>query len=367
MKLPISTSIAKRAARAALVVGLLSAAAVVANPAGASQTATCGGRAVTIHGTSGNDTIFGTEGDDVIYSGSGDDNVYGLGGRDRICSGGGKDFVDGGAGNDWIWLGERNDKSKGGSGRDVIYGGAGNDIIVGGYGGDRLYGNNGNDRIVGGAGNDDLYGFGGNDRIEGGTGTDRINGGNDTDTCVSPGDTITGCELPVIAGPTAAGAYEAEMLSIINSERAKRGLSAVTRQANFDSYAQAWAAEMSTIPLPLNASKHHSPAFTGSGYPFQGLPSSVAWTAAFENVGFSTIGSSESPSSVMNRLFYSPGGSGFMTSAGHKCNILETAADGVGLGAYVDPQGNLWVAHLFFGNDWPLPAPIGECASTVSR
>ncbi len=318
---------------------------------------TCGGKLVTIEGTNDADVIYGTDGADVIWTGNGNDTIYAGAGPDYICSGNGNDYIEGNAGHDRIWAGGGHDKVRAGGGNDRVWGGAGKDRIFGQHGIDRLRGDTGVDRVHGGNGDDIL---------RGGDQLDTLWGAAGEDTCVSPGDTILECELPLVAGPSTS-AYADEMLRLINVERTNRSLAPVGRNADLDAYAQAWAVEMSKIPLPLSASKHHSPPFTGSNHPFQPLPSSTSWTAAFENVGYSTVGGSESPEDVINRLFYTPNGFGFMSSPGHKCNIVETGVSEVGVGAYVDSAGAVWVVQVFWGTASPLPAPIAECASVVNR
>jgi uncharacterized delta-60 repeat protein len=87
----------------------------------------CGGRPVTILGTSGNDTIRGTDGPDVILGLGGNDVIRGLGGDDILCGGPG------------------NDRLMGGPGRDRMFGQGGND---------KLFGDKGKDRHDGGSGRD---------------------------------------------------------------------------------------------------------------------------------------------------------------------------------------------------------------------
>lgn len=322
----------------------------------------CGGKVATIVGTTGDDVIHGTSGDDVIAALGGNDIVYGKQGADRICGSHGNDRLYGGDGNDKIYAYNGADHLQGGNGYDVLYGGRGADLLLG---------NNGRDTLKGGPGLDTLKGGAQRDNLRGGRHVDQLFGGTELDTCYSPGDVLNECEKGggrSFAGTSITAQYSNEMLRLINLERAKHsGVAPLTRHADLDSYAQAWAQEMSTVPLPLTSYKHHSPAFTGSNHVFQPLPSSVQWTTAFENVGYSTVGSNETVQSVMNRLFYSPGGSGFMSSPGHTCNILETAANEVGLGSYVDSQGRVWVVQVFWGTDYPLPAPVSSCSSVVSR
>ncbi|MGI9606062.1 MAG: CAP domain-containing protein [Acidimicrobiales bacterium] len=328
---------------------------------------TCNGLSATIVGTPGDDVLHGTDGVDVIVGLAGADVIFGHDGNDVICSGPGPDRIWAGVGNDVVYGNGGNDRIKGDLGRDHLFAGNGNDVVAGQAGADLLYGGSGRDKLAGGRGSDMLMGGDGNDRMFGQDGIDVLHGEANTDFCDSQGDTLVGCELPQVAGPTGLAAYESHMLTLINVERTNRGLAAIDRHPDLDSYAQAWAVEMSQFPLPLNAANHHSPPFTGSSYPFQSIPNSVQWTSAFENVGYSTVGGGETPNDVIDRLFYSPNGFGFMSSPGHKCNILETAAIDVGLGAYVDSNGAAWVVQVFWGTAYPLPAPIGECASVVGR
>ncbi|MDQ3774620.1 MAG: hypothetical protein M3461_09740 [Pseudomonadota bacterium] len=87
----------------------------------------CGGRAVTILGTSGNDTIRGTEGPDVILGLGGDDVIRGLGGNDTLCGGPGNDTLIGGPGRDRMFGQGGNDKLFGDKGKDRHDGGSGRD------------------------------------------------------------------------------------------------------------------------------------------------------------------------------------------------------------------------------------------------
>lgn len=345
------------------ILGFLAALLATASGASAASPLMCGGKVATVVGTSGNDTLRGTSGNDVIVALGGDDIIYGYAGDDMLC---------GGHGNDRIYGGDGSDKLYAFNGADHLQGGNGPDSLHGGRGPDTLLGNKGQDSLKGGPGVDVLRGGPQRDSLRGGLHVDQLFGGTELDTCYSPGDVLNDCERggggSLVAGPSITAQYSSEMLRLINNERAlESGLDPLVRHPDLDAYARAWAAEMSTVPLPLTSYKHHSPAFTGSNHPFQPLPSSVQWSSAFENVGYSTVGSGESVESVMNRLFYSPNGYGFMSSVGHKCNILETAANEVGLGSFVDSKGQVWVVQVFWGTDYPLPAPVGQCASVVGR
>ena len=340
---------------------------VSAGPAGAQDASvTCRGRDATIIGTAGADTIRGTSGVDVIAALGGDDMVFGLAGNDVICGGHGHDTIYGGDGADRIF---------GFNGADVLYGGKGPDRLIGGRGGDVLHGDNGRDVLRGGPGFDELRGGSQRDSLQGGQHLDMLFGGSELDECYSPSDILDACERG--GGVARRGAvlstalddqFAAEMFRLINVERADEGgLAPLTRNAALDAYADAWTKTMSEQPLPLERLRHHSPAFTGTDLVFQEIPDSRAWTHAFENVGYSEIGSNDSVQSVMQRLFYSPNGSGFTTSPGHRCNILETGVDEVGVGAFVDSNGALWVAQVFWGANSSAPTPVESCLTVAQR
>ena len=117
----------------------------------------CGGRAATIVGTTGDDVITGTEQRDVISALSGNDQVNALGGKDSVCGKGGRDQLKGKADGDLV---------KGGGGRDVAKGGGGDDVVRGGPKRDRLRGGSGDDLLAGGGGNDDCRGGSGADTLK---------------------------------------------------------------------------------------------------------------------------------------------------------------------------------------------------------
>lgn len=341
----------------------------IASPSGAQATPTCNGLDATIVGTDGADVLVGTDGVDVIVAMAGADTIYGREGNDIICGGPGPDFILAGKGHDQVWGNGGNDRIKGDLGHDVLYGGNGQDVLVAQAGADEMYGESGRDRLLGGRGTDVLRGGVDEDKLFGNNGTDLLYGDEGIDYCEpDAADPLQdSCETPQVAAPSLTELYENESLKIINDERASRGVPALQRHPDLDAYARAWTVEMATIGLPLQHQTHHSPAFTGSSYPFQNLPSSQPWVTAFENVGYATTSPQEAPSAVMERLFYAPNGYGFMSSAGHRCNVLETAAIEVGLGAFVDADGSVWVAQVYWGTEWPVPAPIAECASVVGR
>ncbi|HEY0317564.1 MAG TPA: calcium-binding protein [Solirubrobacterales bacterium] len=142
--------------------------------AGKAAAMTCGGKKVTIMGTSGNDVIVGKKASDVIYGGGGNDTISGgPNGNDTICGGPGDDTIHAGRGFDSLY---------GGGGDDKLFGETGSDMLDGGDGNDALSGSKGADNLHGGGGDDDLIGFKGPDKIDGGAGDDFVDGQQGSDS-----------------------------------------------------------------------------------------------------------------------------------------------------------------------------------------
>jgi Ca2+-binding RTX toxin-like protein len=208
---------------AALVAG------VIATPATqAHALTTCGGLAVTIAGTAGDDTLTGTQFPDVISAEAGNDVVSGLGEADVVCLGPGNDVFEGGDGDDVVVVDAAAD------GADTIVGGAGRDtadysarttsvnvsldglvndgaagegdsvaadveFLRGGSAGDVLTASpSGGLQILGNGGNDTINsGGGGFLQLVGGSGDDFIDARTSVNTVGLLGDdgndTLTGC------------------------------------------------------------------------------------------------------------------------------------------------------------------------------
>ncbi|HEX5591941.1 MAG TPA: calcium-binding protein [Solirubrobacterales bacterium] len=93
-----------------------------------SATASAGGGACTIEGTSGADHLRGGSGADVICGRGGADTIHGLGGGDRLVGGPGADSIFGGAGRDLLLGADGDDRLRGGAGADVLSGGSGRNV-----------------------------------------------------------------------------------------------------------------------------------------------------------------------------------------------------------------------------------------------
>src|SRR5262249_55124913 len=97
---------------------------IVAAPAAASTSATCGGLTGKLRGAR---VIRGGPGADVLIGNGRSQTIFGGGGDDRICAGGGNDVVHGGGGDGTIHGDGRGDTGVGDQGADRLYG----DVLAG--------------------------------------------------------------------------------------------------------------------------------------------------------------------------------------------------------------------------------------------
>ena len=122
-----------------------------------------------------------------------------------------------------------------------------------------------------------------------------------------------------------ASAYEREVIRLVNAERAKYGLAALTEDA-----ALTRTARMKSQDMRDNRYfDHNSPTY---GTPFQLMKSQgIAYRTAGENIamGYAT------PEAVVTA---------WMNSAGHRANILNVSYTRIGVG-YV-ASGNYWTQHF---------------------
>ena len=127
------------------------------------------------------------------------------------------------------------------------------------------------------------------------------------------------------AAPTTATAYEQEVIRLVNAERAKAGLPALTEDAVLTRTARMKSQDM----RDKGYFDHNSPTY---GTPFQLMKSQgVAYRTAGENIamGYAT------PAAVVNA---------WMNSSGHRANILNASYTRIGIG-YV-AGGNYWTQHF---------------------
>lgn len=122
-------------------------------------------------------------------------------------------------------------------------------------------------------------------------------------------------------------AYEKKVVELVNTERAKYGLSALTLNTELSSIARAKSQDMSDKKY----FSHTSPTY---GSPFDMMKSfGIRYNTAGENIAYGY----KTPEAVVN---------GWMNSAGHRANILNASYKEIGVG-YV-ANGNYWT-QMFIG------------------
>jgi uncharacterized YkwD family protein len=127
---------------------------------------------------------------------------------------------------------------------------------------------------------------------------------------------------PAETQPEDTSTYETAILSLVNAERAKYGLSALTLDASLSKVAQAKAQDLHDN----HYFAHESPTY---GTPFEMMRAfGISYRSAGENIamGYS------SAQAVMT---------GWMNSEGHRANILNASYTTLGVGYVAD--GNYWV------------------------
>jgi len=127
------------------------------------------------------------------------------------------------------------------------------------------------------------------------------------------------------ATQTAANAYEREVIRLVNAERAKNGLAALTEDAALTRTARMKSQDMHD----RRYFDHNSPTY---GTPFQLMKAQgVTYRRAGENIamGYAT------PAAVV---------SAWMNSPGHRANILNASYTHIGVGYVAD--GNYWTQHF---------------------
>lgn len=121
------------------------------------------------------------------------------------------------------------------------------------------------------------------------------------------------------------GSYVQQVVNLVNAERAKQGLGALTFNAQLAEVAQAKAQDMHD----KGYFSHTSPTY---GSPFDMMKTfGITYRSAGENIamGYTT------PQAVMNA---------WMNSAGHRANIMNASYTQIGVGFVAN--GNYWVQEF---------------------
>ena len=136
---------------------------------------------------------------------------------------------------------------------------------------------------------------------------------------------VTTAAPPTTSAPptiAVAPAAAADLAARLNGVRGGRGLAPLAREASLDGAATGWARELAT-----------SGVLRHSSLPDQliGKP----WSTVGENVGFGAS------SAVVHEAL--------VNSAGHLANITGASYSRIGVGAYTDTTGRLWIVQIFAG------------------
>ena len=139
---------------------------------------------------------------------------------------------------------------------------------------------------------------------------------------IYPGQVLT---IPEV--DAAVTAYENEVIRLVNEERAKQGLKALTANWELSRVARYKSQDMVTNKY----FSHTSPTY---GTPFQMIKNfGISYRTAGENIAYGQ----RTPQAVVNA---------WMNSSGHRANILNSSYTQIGVG-YV-ASGNYWT-QMFIG------------------
>jgi uncharacterized protein YkwD len=204
----------------------------------------------------------------------------------------------------------------------TLFGGTGNDTIHGGSAGDRIFGGHGADSLFGNAGADVLFGGGGTDALKGGGGKNAL-------SQASPNSLRSNT------------AIEAEIIRLVNVERAAAGLAPLTVNLRLNTAAGLHTTDMVRLSNLYGPSVAHQHTLYGTSRPM--VPDRLdaagydTWSTGFsygENIAYG-FGSA---ASVM---------SAWMNSSGHRANILSTSFREIGVAVAADAQGRLYFTQVF--------------------
>lgn len=173
--------------------------------------------------------------------------------------------------------------------------------------------------IIGGSGNTGSIGGSGNTGSIGGSGnTGSIGGSGNTGSTGGSGNTGS--------GSVTEDSAVAEVLSLVNSERAKAGLAPLTLNEKAVKAAQTRAAEIQTsFSHTRPDGRSFSTALTEAG---------VTYRASGENIAYGQTSAAQ----VMNS---------WMNSSGHRANILNSSYTEIGIGHVKSASGTDYWVQLF--------------------
>lgn len=134
----------------------------------------------------------------------------------------------------------------------------------------------------------------------------------------------SGSEAPI--PDTEAKSYARQVVDLVNAERAKAGLSALTLDENLTSAALIRARESEiSFSHTRPDGRSFSSVLSDLGISFRGAGENIAW-------------GQKTPEEVMN---------GWMNSEGHRANILNANYTKIGVGYYQNTSGRTYWTQLF--------------------
>ena len=133
---------------------------------------------------------------------------------------------------------------------------------------------------------------------------------------------------PVVTSQSSANTYESQVLKIVNAERAKKGIKALTLASDVSNCARVKSEDM----RDRKYFSHQSPVY---GNPFEMLKHfGIKYKTAGENIAKGQ----KSPEAVMNA---------WMNSEGHRKNILNANFKEIGIGYVSDSKGTTYWTQQF--------------------
>lgn len=141
--------------------------------------------------------------------------------------------------------------------------------------------------------------------------------------------------LTTQAAPSEVGhdrAAAAHMLTQVNEVRATEGLPPLQPAEDIDAVAERWSAQMAQDGV-----MRHNPSFADE---------ICCWLQATENVAWSEPHRLWRPGDPVQRITDELHVA-LLNSPGHRANLLDPAADEVGIGVYVDRDGSVWITQNF--------------------
>lgn len=199
-----------------------------------------------------------------------------------------------------------------------VYGGTGNDVLYGGWGPDGLWGGHGNDKLYGRGANDVLCGGSGSDLLQGGAGNNALH-------------------QESLARAVNVSSLEAEVVQLVNLERARAGLPPLTVNTLLTSAARRHSSNMASWSNSIGGqAMQHTLIGTTTPTPSTRLDFAgyQDWRAWGENIAYGYATAQQVVTAWMN-------------SPGHRANILNATFTEIGVGAVTNASGQIFWTQNF--------------------